>query len=302
MKWLKSLLRILTAVAVVLVVAAGVAWYLARSNPSWYPGPVVEDPAALQAAAVRAENELKRTIDWAAAQQAQERARLHAAGGRPATNPNTRPTTATSRPSLTVTFTEQELNASFNKWGHAYGLSEKYGQYIRDPRVVVHDGRIIVAGTVESLGTLVSLHFEPKIDDRGRLNFELARVLGGRLPLPESAFNGYRKQIEEKLRASLPPLQRAARIAPDGGANDKAVSATMAKLLLRILTRKPEEAVIFLPANQGTQVPVKLTAVDVQGKTVAMTVEVMTPEERAALLERIKQPLEGPPLVVPTGS
>jgi hypothetical protein len=294
MKWLKRLFRIVACVAVVLAVGAGVAWYLARCKPSWYPGPeVAADPAAQQAAAVRAENELKRTIDWAASQQAEERARLHTAREAPGAAPAvTRPATTQARRALTVTLTEQELNASFAKWGQTYGWGEKFGQYITDPRVVLHEGRIIVAGTVEKMGTLVSLHFEPKVDQRGRLQFELARVLGGRLPLPESAFDGYREKIEQRLRAQLPALQRGARIAPDGSANDKAVGATMAKLLIRILNRQPDEAVLFLPANQGTQVPVKLTGVDIHGKSVALTVELMTPDERAALLDRIRAPQE----------
>jgi hypothetical protein len=293
MKWLKRLFRILACVLVVLAIGAGVAWYLARCKPSWYPGPEAHaDLAALQAAAVRAENELKRTIDWAASQQAEERARLHAGRETPAAPAATRPATTQAHRSLTVTLTEQELNASFAKWGQTYGWGEKFGQYITDPRIVVHDGRIIVAGTVEKMGTLVSLHFEPKVDERGRLQFELARVLGGRLPLPESAFDGYRERIEKRLRAQLPALQRGARIAPDGSANDKAVGATMAKLLLRTLNRQPGEAVLFLPANQGSQVPVKLTGIDINGKSVALTVELMTPEERAALMERIREPQE----------
>src|SRR5204863_9279450 len=93
MKWLKSLLRILALLVVLIAIGAGVGWYLLRGKPSWYDG-VVPDAAARRAAAVRAENELKRTIDWAASQQAEERAALYAARTSPATSaPATAPTT-----------------------------------------------------------------------------------------------------------------------------------------------------------------------------------------------------------------
>ena len=292
MKWLKRLLRIVALVVVLAAVGAGVAWYLLRGKPSWYDV-VKVDPAAQQAAAVRAENELKRTIDWASSQQAEERAAIHAARGAAPAAPTTAPATGpSSRPSLTVALTEQELNAAFQKWGKAYGWDVAYGQYITDPRIVLHDGRLIVAGDVSTFGTVVSLHFQPAVDPQGRLQFELVRVLGGRLPLPESAFDKYREKLEQKLRASLPELQRGADIKPDGSANEKAVAAALAKLLLRVLDRRPEEAVLFLPANQGARVPVKLADVHIEAKSIGLTVQLMTPQERAELLERIREPYE----------
>ena len=289
MKWLKRLLRIVALVVVLAAVGAAVAWYLLRGTPSWYD--VVQvDPAVQQAAAVRAENELKRTIDWAASQQAEERAALHAARG--ASTPASPAPGSSSRRALTVSFTEQELNAAFEKWGKAYGWDTAYGQYVTDPRIVLHEGRLIVAGDVPSFGTVVSFHFQPAVDPDGRLRLELARVLGGRLPLPESAFDRYRERLELKVRSSLPELQRGADIKPDGSANDKAVAAALAKLMLGVLDRRPEEAVLFLPANQGARVPVKLADVRIEGKSIGLTVQLMTPQERAELLRRIREPYQ----------
>jgi hypothetical protein len=207
---------------------------------------------------------------------------------------------APSRRSLTVRFTEQELNAAFNKWGALYHWDEKYGQSISDPRIVLHDGRVIVAGSVTDLGAVVSLHFEPRVQADGRLRFDLVRVLGGRLPLPQSMFDSYRDKIEAKVRAALPALQQGARIAPDGSANEKAVAAAMSKLLLRVLRGQADDAVLFLTANQGTQVPVKLTGLTIDGKAIAATVELMNAPERAALLQRIKEP-EPPRGAAPAG-
>src|SRR5215210_3135619 len=208
MKWLKSLLRIVGLLVVLIAIGAGVGWYLLRGKPAWYDA-AVPDLATRQAAAVRAENELKRTIDWAASQQAEERAGLFAARTGPATSPATGPSTGPStRRSLTVTFTEDELNAAFEKWETAYGWRESYGESISNPRIVLHEGRLIIAGDVKERGTLISLQFRPRIDKQGRLQFRLERILGGRLPLPESAFDPYREKLEQKVRQSLPGLQR----------------------------------------------------------------------------------------------
>lgn len=292
MKWLKRLFRIVAVVLVLAALGAAAGWYLLRGRPSWYEADPA-DPAARQAAAVRAENELKRTIDWAASQQAEERAAIHAARGATSLAPSTsRSGGPATRRSLNMSFTEQELNAAFQKWGTAYGWESAYGQYVSDARIVLHDGRLIFAGDVKDFGALVSLHFQPKVNDDGALQFELVRVLGGRLPLPESAFDKYRAKLGKKVSASLPGLQRGAEIKPDGSANDKAVAATLAKLLLRVLDRGPGEAVLFLPANQGTQVPVKLADVSIEGKSIGLTVQLMTPQERGALLRRIREPYE----------
>src|SRR4051794_14892880 len=280
MKWLKSLLRIVALLVVLIAIGAGVGWYLLHGRPSWYDG-VAPDPAARQAAAVRAENELKRTIDWAASQQAEERAALYAARTSPTTPATSAPTTGpATRRSLTVTFSEQELNAAFEKWETAYDWRDAYGDYISNPRIVLHEGRLIVAGDVKDMGTLISLHFHPRVDEKGRLLLELERILGGRLPLPESAFDGYRGRLEQKVRASLPGLQGGAKFKPDGSANEKAVAACFAELLLHVLEREAAEPVLFLPANQGACVPVKLTDVAIDGKSIALTVQLMNAEGR----------------------
>ena len=296
MKWLKRLLLAVACLLVLLIGGAAVAWKMLRGRPDWYVEQHV-DPQAQQAAAARAEDEVKRTIDWAAAQQAEERARLTGAGGAIGTAPATGSVAATTAPatrpnkrSLTVRFTEQELNAAFNKWGSVYHWDEKYGDSISDARVVLHENRIIFAGRVKEMNAVVSLHFEPVVQPDGRVRFELVRVLGGRLPLPQSMFDGYRRQLEEKVRGALPALQQGARIAPDGSANEKAVAAAMSKLLLRVLNDRPDDVALFLTANQGTRVPVKLTGVDIDGKTISATVELMNAAERAALLDRIKAP------------
>ena len=294
-KWFRRISTTLVVLLVLLAVSLALAWKMLRERPAWYPEEVVVDPAVQRAAAARAENEVKKTLDWASAQQAEERARLHAAaqgGGVPATTPATSPATNPARRSLTVKFTEQELNAAFDKWDAAYGWTHQFGEYVSDPRIVLHDGRLIFAGTVHEMGSLISLHFKPRRNKDGGVRFELSRILGGKLPLPEAVFAGHRDKITERLRESLPDLQREAEIKPDGSANDKAVAAASAKLLLQILDRRPGELVLFLAANQGTRIPVRVAGVGIEKKTITMTVELLTAAEREELLARIREPYD----------
>jgi hypothetical protein len=114
-------------------------------------------------------------------------------------------------------------------------------------------------------------------------------------------FDKYRRQLEERVRAALPAMQQGARIAPDGSANEKAVAAAMSKLLLRVLAGESDEAVLFLTANKGTQVPVKLTGVKIDGKSIAVTVETLNAAERAALLRLIREPLQAVPAAAGAG-
>src|SRR5437867_8022286 len=272
MKWLKRLLLAVACLLVVLLLGAGVALKMLRGRPEWYAEQHV-DAAVQQAAAARAEDEVKRTIDWAAAQQAEER-RLGTSS--PTTTRTTTTNPAARDRALTVRFTEQELNATFAKWESVYHWDRQYGPFFSNPRIVLYNGRLIVAGVVKSMESVVSLHFEPSVEPDGRLRLDLVRVLGGNLPLPQSMFDGYRQRIEQKVRSALPALQQGARIAPDGAANDKAVAAAMGKFLLRILAGEPDEAVLFLQANQGTRVPVKLTDLRIDGKSISATVEPMT--------------------------
>jgi hypothetical protein len=200
---------------------------------------------------------------------------------------------------LKVSFTEDELNASFQKWDKVYGWSERYRDHVQDPSIVLHDGRIIIAGQSQELDTVISLHFEPKLTPRGQLDLRLSRVLAGRMPLPQSFFDKSRDAMRTSLTDALPDLQREAEFTPDGSANTEASSAAMATLFLHVLANEPAEAVLFLPVGQKRSVPVRLTDVKIEEKTLSLTVKPLNANERVALLERIREPDAGP---TPAGS
>jgi hypothetical protein len=201
----------------------------------------------------------------------------------------------TSRPATraaathVVQFAQEELNALFEKWSVLYGWSNKYRRFIDAPTLILRDGRIILAGKVHDLRSIVSIHLQPQIDEPGRLQLELLKVSGGRLRLPDAVWTRYRQQLSDSIRRQLPRWRGSAMISANGAANSSAVAAAMSTLLLQVFSNQPGEAVLFLPlADGGDSVPVKLTGVEIQEGAMKLTVEPLTMAERAALLTRLR--------------
>ena len=71
-----------------------------------------------------------------------------------------------SRLPITVSFTDDELNAFFDKWITWNNWKAAYERHMIDPILILDDGRLILAGRIRELESVVSLHFEPRIDPR----------------------------------------------------------------------------------------------------------------------------------------
>jgi len=284
-RWIK---RSLLAIAVVLTGAAALSYWAFKGTPDYYHRPQLSAQERADAAN-RATQKVIGTSTWANDLQASEhRAILDGAAGAttaPATSPNQ---------SHTVSFTEQELNALFEQWSTR--VEQTYAKYVRDPAIALRADRIILVGTVAEMGTVASAHFQPLIDDQGRLLLTLESVRAGRLPMPEMVWAAQRDRAVAALRARLPKWQAGATIAPNGVANADAVAAYLSKLLFDVLAHRPREPVLFLPFDPqrpSSAVPVRLTSVRVTDGELTLTVESMTPADRAALLDRIREPLPG---------
>src|SRR5579862_1604477 len=81
MKWKRRLLLLALFLAVFAGALTGGAWWMARGEPEWYSRSPM-DPAALEAAAARAERQMQRTLSWAQDQQAYQ---VRSARGAPST-------------------------------------------------------------------------------------------------------------------------------------------------------------------------------------------------------------------------
>ena len=284
MKWFKRLALFVVGLVLVLGLAGvGAYVYGVRATPEWLRRPVATEAERI-AAANSADQKILDTLS-----QVREMEAYAAAGAAP--DPaDKRPLATQPADKLKVTFTEAELNASFRKWDRLYGWTKRYHNYVQDPSIVLHGGRIIVAGESAEMKTVVSLHFEPKLVPKGKLTLSLDSVLAGRLPLPQAFFEKYRTSARTKLQGALPRLQREAELGKDGSANSEAMAAAMAKLFLRVLANEPGEPVLFLPVGEQRSVPVRLTDVRIEDKELSLTVKPLNAKERVALIERIREP------------
>ncbi len=308
MKFLKAFLLFVAVLLLGGIVLAVGGWFMLRGTPAWYK-PNSRTQAQRRLDADSAEDKLITMRNWAQrvrASAASKSQRTHnsaaaIAAAASSTGPLTTdlPTTTQAATVLAhepqqafqIQFTDAELNAFFDKWADVGGRRAVFERYIEDPRLILRDNQLILAGNVKDLGTVVSMQFEPTIDEQGNLQMNLVHVLGGILPLPDAMWARQREKIERTLKSNLPTYQQAAKISADGAANSAAASAGMDKLLLAVLHREPADPVVFVPydrGNLGRSLPVKITAVSIGDNTLTITADQMTSAERDALLQRLR--------------
>jgi hypothetical protein len=64
----------------------------------------------------------------------------------------------------------------------------------------------------------------------------------------------------------------------------------MGKLILNALDDKPADPILFMPDDNGRALPLRLVDISV-GKELTLTVQPLTPEQRAELVKSIRSPL-----------
>jgi len=282
--------RVIVTTTILAIVVALLGLYLLRRAPDWYARAVLTDEERAMLAR-ESETQLLRAREYAAA--------AHAAEARSATNPSFSPTP--SEP-FVAEFSQEGINSIVEKWGDLNDWRAGYEQYVKDPIIIFRKDRIILAGLVKDFGAVVSLHFAPKIDDKGQMRLDLVKVLGGNLPMPESMYAGYRERITNGLKRKMIGWQREAAINSDGTANTQATVASLARMMLAALNGQPSDAVLFLPAATGKDgsVPMRVTHLTVNDAALSMTIRPLKADERSAIIERLKQP-PPPPTVATTG-
>src|SRR3954462_7852762 len=169
MKVLKRLLLLVAILLIGAVVTASVGYYMLKRRPSFYHSYKWKGDER-SVVNQRAVDKLTQTRNFAAEAAANERQATVKGPPRP----------KVGKP-MTVTFTEEELNAFL-----LHNFKEKLDDYVEDPGIFLNQGAIILAGQIKDSGYVVSFHFEPKIDEAGNLHLKLVRSYGGNLPVPQS--------------------------------------------------------------------------------------------------------------------
>jgi hypothetical protein len=257
---------------------------LLRGTPAYYKQSTLTVQQRADAAS-RAESKLSQMQNIAVDAHGAEVQKLRGAG-QPSAIPG----------ATTFSFTDDELNALFNKWADLHNWKDVLSRVVQEPMIVLQDGRIILAGkvTLKNVDTIVSIHFEPTITTNGQLDLRLVSILGGKLPLPrDTVISPMRQRITQQIANVLPPLQDRATISAEGSATESAAKALYCELLLHTLNDEPSEAAVFLPmlSSHNSLSPFKLKDVSIADRTLSFTVVPMSASERANLLADIKHPI-----------
>lgn len=286
MKWFKRILLLVAIVIVMAIVLSVASYWMLRREPEWYVKPNLT-PEMRQAAAARVQHQFSRVGEMAANLRTYEARRQKAIR-----DGTTLPADQIPGP-ITVKLTQDELNAFYSTHAKFKGWDEDLAGYVTDPQIVLQPERLIIAGKVPELqGIIVSMHFAPSVDENGQLRMDLVRILGGKLPLPDSMVGKYRTKLEQKIGSNLPRWQQKATMDANGLPNEPAVSAAMAKLLLNSINQQPADSTVFLPlSSSGTQyIPVKITAAKAAKGEIEFTLAPLSETQRAAVIEKVREP------------
>lgn len=284
MKIFKRLRLFLAGLLLTVILAVAVGYGLLRSRPAFYR-PYTWEGEQRGVTNQQAMDNLARVHNLASESQARER---RAQRGSPNTGPVTAP--------LTVSLTEEQINALLLHNAEVEGLDREYQRYVGNPVVLLRDGQIILAGRVQDFGGIIaSVQFQPELDQHGRLHIRLTRTMGGRLPLPKTLVTTQLERFRSALAPQLPRWRREAAMDSTGLTNSSAVSAAMADWLKDLLSDTPAEPVVFVPVQGGKSVPLRLTGLRLAGQSVTFTVESMNPAQRETLLKHIRAGPVGQP-------
>lgn len=272
-KWVK---RILLSTAALLTIAAGLSYWLFQGQPDWYQ-PRAIPAEQREALAQRAEEALIGANNWADQLKARTARQQSAAAAQ-----NDQPLPELEE-SHSVAFTEDELNALFQKWSKWNGWDQRLAKYVTDPVIALRGESIVLAGKINDIGAVASFYFKPQLDDNGQIKLTLSRVLAGRLPMPKAIWNSQRDRMAGAIQAKMPAWQQGAALAADGSANQDLIAASFGQAMIDVLSDRPAEANVFI---QG--VPMRVTDLKVAEEQLGLTVVPLNASERTDLLQRVQ--------------
>ena len=286
--WSRRLAVIVVALLAIVAIVGGTSYRLLRGTPQWYRRSTAT-LAQKEESARSAFNKFAGIVNAAAAIRS---ARQHPSSTSPADALIRAPSQI-----IEVSFTDDELNAFFEKWASFKDWKKTYEPYIDEPIINLRAGSMILAAKVKDLDTVVSIEFEPMlippldhgVDSEEQLNLRISRILGGRLPLPDAFARPYLHRITDALRSHLPAWRANATILPDGGANESLICASLARLLIHTLEHEPADPILFLPVvEKQANVPVRIVAVNIKDHVLTMSVTPLDSDGRRKLLQRIQ--------------
>jgi hypothetical protein len=242
--------RILMALALIVlsfVIGVIAIFSLYKSTPDWY-APLAVASTQSSDIARGAENKLTELHNWAQ--------RVNAG--------------ATSTDAFEITLSQSEIDELMAKWSSLWTSLPHYDEYVSDARLVIRDGRIILVGRTPDIGAVTSVHLSPSLDDNGKLQLQIVKVMAGRLPLPEMLWRSQRQRLEEALSHEMARWRSQART-NRRSVNAAAAFAGLSQLLIDSLENRATEPVIYLPLSEGGKaLPVRVTKLQVRDRDISI--------------------------------
>jgi hypothetical protein len=271
----KRWLALILAAFVVFSALSAMAWKLMNTAPAW-----ARRHGSSNAQAQHADQRLLDAVNWTA--DAQRR--------------RTMPAAAEARllplPPLSLTFSQDDLDAFFDQCNEQFGWIQDNGGSDNPAAGVVLEGdRLILAVAPADGGSVFSVQFEPKLVD-GRLIVPVVRVQKGMLPVPAALWHAWRDGMIAQLRKQLPAAANRARIESDGSASNSLIQAQTLRLLIDALEDRPAEPIVFFPYIQDFRrhfLPVRLTRIDIVDHELQLTARPLDRDESEALVEGVQE-------------
>ncbi|MEM1011378.1 MAG: hypothetical protein AAGI46_04050 [Planctomycetota bacterium] len=193
-----------------------------------------------------------------------------------------------------VSFSGEELDVYFDKWLSDSGYREPMAKYLADPRLVIHDGRLILAGraTLDGLGeVVVSIRLLPSVAESGRARLVLEDFAAGTITLPDALVSVLRQKAIDGLGMQAENERAAVEIATDGTANDAAITLAVDHQLRRLLARQPVDDIVLFPPVLGRgNVAARVVGLSVEDGVLTLDVLPLSPEEREDLVDELQAP------------
>ena len=193
-------------------------------------------------------------------------------------------------------FEAAELDTYFEKWLADNGYADAFGKYLAEPRLVLNEGRLVLAGRAEMGGmtSVVSMHFLPSVGEGGQAQLELEGVYAGTVPLPDRAVAPMREKAAAAIDKRLPSYVDDAGFEDNGSANKAAVDLAIDRQLGRILDGLPvEDLILFPPLLNRGPIATRVTDLSIADGVMTLRLVPLAEAERVAYLEAIKADPDG---------
>jgi hypothetical protein len=185
---------------------------------------------------------------------------------------------------IRIEISEEELNATWQKWEVLPGLRDRVAGLVRDPWIRLLNGQIIVGGFVERLDSVVGLRVSVKETARGFAQLRFDGTQAGLLSVPVTAIERPKQRVRELLSREVVEARARSTKAP---LNDAGRKALMGGQLLDLLDGKPVQPILIVKSGLGELTPrpilARLESLEITDGHLVATLRPLTDEESNAI-------------------